>query len=230
LEYNGNNVGLIYEQMKMTRLLKGAVAAQHRLNLEIAETTNPTGTATDYMGNLEYAYGSLYRFAPVWKIQFFAGANADALLGFIYNTRNGNNPVTAKANLNLNLSGMAAYQFRIKKQTIQLRYQINIPVAGIFFSPQFGQSYYEIGLGDNENLFHFASLHNQWMMRNFLSLELPFNSCTIRLAYMNWIYETSVNDLNTHISSNSFYIGFSKNLYIVSGKKQNNNQYRYVFE
>jgi hypothetical protein len=229
LEYTGAHIGLLSEQMRMTGLFKGRISAQHLLHFEIAETKNSSGTASDYVGSLEYGYGLHYRFKPVAKIQFFAGIQADALFGFIYNNRNGNNPVTGKVNLNLNLSGMAAYKFRIKNQPLQLRYQLNIPAIGMMFSPQFGQSYYEIGLGDSQGLMHFASFHNQLAMRNIFSVELPFSFCTLRLSYMNWVYETKVNHLDTRILSNSFYIGFSKNIYTVKGK-ENKNNYHYVFE
>jgi hypothetical protein len=229
LEYQGVHIGMIYEQMNMTKLLNGRLLAQHLFNLEMADTQNPSGTAGNYSGNLEYAYGLYYRFKPMHKIQFFAGMQAGGLLGVVYNNRNGNNPVAGKVNLNLNISGMISYKFRIKNQSVQLRYQLNIPVAGCLFSPQFGQSYYEIGLGDHQGLLHFASLHNQRIMRNLFSLELPFNSTILRLSYMDWIYETQVNHLDTRIVSHSFYIGFSKNFYVVHEKDIKKN-YRYVFE
>jgi hypothetical protein len=182
------------------------------------------------VGNIEYAYGLYYRFQPVRKIQFFGGLQPDVFGGILSNTRNGNNPVSMKLNVNLNVSGIASYQFQLKKQPVHLRYQVNIPVAGVLFSPEFGQSYYEIGLGEPSHLVHFASLHNQLVMRNLFSVELPFNRFTLRLSYMNWMYETKVNDLNTKILSNSVYLGISKNFHTVSGRKQNKNQYQSVFE
>ena len=229
LKYEGDNLGLIYEQIKMTGLVKNRIAAQHFLNIEVSNTKNPTQTAKYYTGNLEYAYGLHYRFKPKPRLQVFAGLQADGFIGMIYNSRNGNNPITAKVNVNMNLSGMADYRFQIKRQPVLLRYQLNLPFAGMLFSPEFGQSYYEISLGSPSRLVYFASFHNQWIVRNLFSVELPFRLCTVRLAYMNWIYETHVNDLNTHILSNSFYIGFSRNFFVVSGKQSKNN-YRYVFE
>jgi hypothetical protein len=229
LEYKGNNIGVIYEQMNTVGRLNGRISAQHLFLLEFADTKNPAKTAGEYVGNIEYDYGLYYRFKPVRQFRFFAGMQAGGLFGFIYNNRNGNNPANAKVNLNLSLSGMASYSFRIKNQPLQFRYQLNIPVAGCLFSPQFGQSYYEIGLGDHQDLFHFASFHNQRIMRNLLSVELPFNFCILRLSYMNRVYEMKINNLETRILSGSFYIGLSKNFYTVQGKEHKNN-YRYVFE
>jgi hypothetical protein len=229
LEYTGANFGVLHEQMNRTGLFNGRIFNRHLFNLEFSGTENPTGTASNYVGSLEYGYGLYYRFNPVYKLQFFAGMQADGLFGVIYNTRNGNNPISGKVNLNLNISGIVSYKFRIKQQPLQLRYQLNVAVVGGVFSPQFGQSYYEIGLGDQQGLFHFASFHNQLIINNLFSVELPFNSFILRLACMNRIYETRINSLDTRIVSNSFYIGFSKNFYVVSGK-ENKNNYRYVFE
>jgi hypothetical protein len=230
LRYTGSNFSVMYEQMKMTRLMNGKVSSQHLLNLEIANTTNPTQTATNMVGYLDYAYGLYYKLNPIQKLQLFAGLQIDAWAGVIYNNRNGNNPASAKANLNLNLSGMLVYPFQIKQQPVLLRYQLSLPFMGVLFSPAFGQSYYEIGLGVNDNLFHFASFHNQLAMRNLLSVEFPFNSYTLRLGYMNWIYETQVNDLDTRIMTNTIYVGFSKNFFIVSGRKQDKKQFQTVFD
>ena len=228
LKYTGSNLGLMYERMNMTGLMSGNISGQHLLNVEVAKTNNQTGTTSNYWGNLQYIYGLHYRFQPIQKLQLFAGTQADALIGAIYNTRNGNNPASAKANLNLNLSGIAAYSFKIKQQPVLVRYQLNIPFMGMLFAPQFGQSYYEMSLGVNQDLVHFASFHNQLAMRNLLSFELPFNFCTLRLSYLNWIYESKVNDLDTRIMSNSIYVGISKNFLTVSGRKKNN--YKTVFD
>jgi hypothetical protein len=230
LKYSGTSWGLFHEKIKMTRLMNGNVSIQHLINLEFAKTKNPTATANNYEGYLEYGCGLYYRLKPVNQLRFFAGLQADGLFGIIYNTRNGNNPVSGKINVNLNASGMAVYQFRIKQQPFLLRYQLDIPTVGIMFSPEFGQSYYNISVGDNENLIHFAFLHNQWIARNCFSIELPFNNFTLRLAYMNRIYETKMNSLDTHILSNLFYIGFSGNFFSISSRKINKNQYQSVFE
>jgi hypothetical protein len=230
LEYKGTNVGLIYEEMRRMTSWNENIFSQHLFTLEIAETKSPTKAAIDYAGNLEYGYGLYYRLETLSKIQFFTGMQADGLIGFIYNSRNGNNPVTAKSALNLNLSGIATYNFQIKKQPFFLRYQLNIPFVGLTFSPEYGQSYYEISLDKNATVVYPASFHNQLAMRNLFSVELPFHFCTLHLAYMNWIYETKVNSLDTRMVSNSMYIGVSRNFFSVPGRKINKNKYSSVFE
>jgi hypothetical protein len=230
LQYNGWNLSLAGEQVKHTRLLDSKVISQHLFNLEFANMENPPGSTKSYLGYMEYDYGLYYRLPPVWKLQVFAGLQGDFLAGAFYNLRNTNNPVDAKVNLNLNLSAIAVYPFQIKNQPFRLRYQTSASLIGAVFSPEFGQSYYEIGLGDNSPLFHFSAWHNHQAWRNTLSLEVPFNTCTLRITGSNWLYQTRINHLRTQIISNSLQIGFSKYFHTVSIKNPNKNRYRYAFE
>jgi hypothetical protein len=230
LKYSGWNISLMSEQLKNTRLWNGRVVSQHLLNLEFADMENPPGSTTSYLGYLEYDYGLYYRFNPIQKLRIFAGLQGDFLLGILHNARNSNNPVNAKGDVNLNLSAMATYPFQIKKQPIWLRYQISASLVGAMFSPEFGQSYYEIGLGQGASPVHFTAWHNRLALRNMLSVEIPFNSFTLRITGMNWLYQSHVNDLQTQIVTNSLQLGLSKYFHVVSVKKPDKNKYRYVFE
>ena len=230
MNYSGNSYSFMEESMKMTNLLNGNITTQQLFHLDFASTNNNAGNSTQYAGFLEYNYGLHYKFKPLPALNVFAGSQINGMTGFIYNLRNSNNPATAKAHLNLTLSAAASYKFSIQNQPFRLRYQITSPFAGIMFSPQFGQSYYEISLGNDEDLIHFSSYHNQVTMRNYLSLEVPFNIITLRLMYANSVYETRINDINTRICNNTFMIGFSKELFIVSGKKEVKGNYKRVFE
>jgi hypothetical protein len=229
LEYKGATIGLFHEQMKMTDLMGGNVLAQHQFNLDFSWSDNNEETASDYTGFVEYNYGLFYRVKPMKDLMLFGGVQANALLGVVYNSRNGNNPATAKVHANLNFSGIAVYRFNIGSQPVNLRYQLNIPFVGAMFSPHFGQSYYEISLGDSDHLIYFSSFHNKVRLKNILTAEIPLNSATLRLTYVNNIYETDINDLQTRIHSNSFFIGLSKNFFSVRGEKKNKN-YKRIFE
>jgi len=230
LNYSGNSYSFMEERMSMTGLLNGNIAVQQLFYLDYYSTLSPPGNAIQYAGFLEYSPGLFYRMAPLPNLKVFAGSQINALAGFVYNPRNSNNPATAKAHLNLTLSAAASYDFKIKSQPFRLRYQISSPFAGAMFSQNFGQSFYEISIGNNENLVHFASYHNQIILRNNLSLEIPFNFMTIRLMYANSFYETRINYINTRIYNNSFMIGFSREFFTIPGKKQVKGNFKRVFE
>ena len=229
LKYLGNNVGLHYELMKNTNLMKGNISSQQLINASYSWSKNSTKTASLYNGFFEYNFGLFHKFKPVEKFQVFAGMQAGGLLGFVYSTRNGNNPATGKAHLNLSLSAIANYKLKIGSQPLNIKNQFSLPFIGAMYSPNFGQSYYEIGLGATDNLVHLASFNNYFSARNIFSAEIPFNRFTLLLSYHFSFYETRINDLDTRIITNTFCVGFSSNFFVVRGKQKNNN-YSYVFE
>jgi len=229
LKYSGNNIAMYGEQMKMTRLANGKIAVQNLYSVNYSWTKNGSETASFYSGLFEYNYGLLYKFSPTPKFRFFAGPQANFLLGFVYNNRNGNNPATGKLNLNLNISAIASYEFYVKSLPLRLGYQIAVPFAGIMYSPEFGQSYYEISLGDNAQLANFSSFHNHLAIKNILTIEAPIvKSLTVKLGFVHSHYETRINSLDTRISSATFCLGLTKNFFIVPANKIKN--YHYVFE
>ncbi|GHT76815.1 hypothetical protein FACS189463_2610 [Bacteroidia bacterium] len=230
LPYSGLNISLLTEQIKLTKWGNERIALQHLLSIDGSLTLNPSGTAAFYSGLLNYDFGAFYRFRPAPHFQILAGAQLDVLGGTLYNTRNGNNPINLKLHFNFNASAIAAYRFKIRKQPIQLRYQINLPVAGLFFSPEYGQSYYEIGMGSSPAYLYFGTWANQFNIKNLVSVEVPFNRFSLRFSYVNWFYETRINQLETRMVSNTFYLGFSQYFHTVSSKKINPEKYRYVFE
>ena len=109
--------------------------------MEFGSTRNGAETANEYAGFVDYSLGYHYRFPQVLSgLKVLTGASARLSGGFIYNTRNSNNPVSGKADFDLNLSAMAIYNFRIKDFPLTLRYQAEIPFAGVLFSVHKGDA------------------------------------------------------------------------------------------
>lgn len=114
--------------------------------------------------------------------------------------RNSNNPGSLKASTNLNLSLMAFYSWR----GITFRWQLGTPFIGLFFSPEYGHSYYEIfTLGNSRQTLHFASFHNQQALRNYFTVDLPIRNVTLRAGYLGDYYRTDQNQLVTAFSLTS---------------------------
>lgn len=230
LSYAGWGLRIFDDQMKMTKLMDGKISSQQLISLDLSSTKNNTETASEYSLFLDYSYGLHYRLKPLPRLSIFTGAQANAILGAIYNSRNGNNPVSAKLGATFNLSGIVSYQLNIKSQPFRVRYQMDMPFIGFLFSPNYGQSYYEISIGNNNEIFNLTSFGNQFVMKNYLTLEIPFNSLTLRFTYLNYLYNTKINSLETKLTSNTWMIGFSKEIFSISGKKQVKENYRRVFE
>ena len=144
----------------------------------------------------------------------------DANGGFVYNLRNGNNPASARAYVNLDASGMAIWHLRVKRYPMVLRYQINLPVMGVMFSPHYGQSYYEIfSLGNSAGVIKFTSLHNQPSLRQMLSVDFPIGYAKMRFSYLADLQQSDVNKIKTHTYSHVFMVGFVKELYTIRKAK-----------
>lgn len=204
LEYNGLSLSLFYERLNATSLFKGKMLLQQQVFLQSASTDNPISNAKTYYGKIDY---HLHGFYPIFKSNSFrllGGAGTELSLGGIYNIRNSNNPAQLKTSVNLNASLLAFYKLKL----LTLRWQVTSPLVGAFFSPDYGQSYYEIFvLKNNSGVVHFATLANQRGLRNYITADYPMGKITLRAGYLRNYYRTEVNNLITSISSHQFMIG-----------------------
>ena len=161
-EYKGIDFRISRESMRMTRLMGGNVSLQTFFQADLGYTHNKVDNNNTFSGLANWNYGLHYNFPITSNFKLLAGGVGDFNGGFVYNLRNGNNPAQARAYINLAASGMAIWELRIKNRPITLRYQVNLPLAGIMFMPNYGQSYYEIfTLGHWDGVVNFTSLHNQ---------------------------------------------------------------------
>ena len=209
--YTGAGFSVLHERMQMTRLADQRISRQQLFRGELARTENGAATATDLAGFATYSLGYHYHFTtPLPDLQLLAGAMAQGWLGFIYNTRNGNNPASTKADADLRLSAMAFYTLRIKGYPIRLRYQGAIPFAGVCFSPHYNQSYYEIfDLGNHAGVVQFNSFHNKWAYQQLLTADFPVGALTLRVGFLGNYYRTDLNVIQSHVVSRSFVIGLA---------------------
>lgn len=221
MEYTGAEIRVVRESMRMTHLLKGKVSTQSlfQANLSFTENRAGTGSECSFLANWNYAWH--YQCPINEQLKLLIGPNIDLNGGFIYNFRNSNNPVQAKAYINAGASGMAIYRFKIKEYPFIIRYQLNIPLMGLMFSPEYNQPYYEMSLSHNWGKnFCFTSLHNQPAFRQFLTLDIPIRANTLRIGYMCDIQQAKVNHLKSHTWSHACVIGLVKNFYLLKGKSR----------
>ncbi len=134
MPYTGWGIRVMNERMKMTRLANHRISRQQIFSIDVASTQNGAGTTQAFNGFLDYMLGYHYHFNPIPALKLLAGTSVHAMSGFIYCIRSSNNPVSAKADLDLNLSAQAIYNFQIRNYPLTLRYQTEIPFIGILFS------------------------------------------------------------------------------------------------
>ncbi len=220
LTYDGVSISLLHDRIKASPYFNGALLLQQQFEIQTAITKNPTASASEYYGDIRYHITGYYPLLDVDHFTLLVGGGAALSLGGIYNVRNTNNPGSLKTSVNLQLSTMALYQWK----DVTFRWQLTSPFAGMFFSPEYGHSYYEIfTLGNNKGTVHFGSFHNQLALRNYFTIDLPIHNFTLRTGYLGDYLLTDVNQLDTRIISHQFVVGLVFESIHFTGKKVRNN-------
>lgn len=216
LQYTGTNISIMNEKMGRTKLFDNRLLLRQQFYISTAFTKNPTSSASEYYGDISYNAMGFY---PVWKwknLRLLAGGGIDASLGGIYNTRNSNNPGSLKTSINLELGAMAIYSLK----GLTFRWQLTSPFAGMFFTPGYGQSYYEIfSLGNGKGTVQFATFNNYLALQNYFTVDVPISKVTLRTGYLGNYYRTDINSLDTKIVSHQFVVGFAVESLNIGGKK-----------
>lgn len=223
LEYCGPELRFMHESMRMTRLMGGSVSAQRIVQVNASSTDNISKSGKSYSGMVNWTYALHYQYNVDDRLKILFGPMLDLNGGFIYNTRNSNNPAQAKVYGSIDASAMAIYKLRIGRYPMTLRYQANIPFMGVMFSPEYGQSYYEIfSLKHSGKNVLFTSFHNAPTVRQMLTLDFPIGKTIMRAGYLCDIQQAKVNNLKSHFYSHNFMIGFVRNFQMIRGKNRIN--------
>ena len=224
INYNHSGLGVNYsfENFRDARTGNYRWKYQTLLNATVGYATQ--GSNLQYAALIGYNWSGYHPFKVAKGLTLLAGAQIQLEGGTLYNPAGGNNPAAAKMRTALAASGMAIYHFPVLRSEWIARYQIDIPLVGAMFAPEFGQSYYEIfGLGHARNVVAFTHPGNNPSWRHMLSLDIPLkakrHSTTLRISYIADLYQSSINDINCHIYRNTFSIGFARTIFKV--KKEN---------
>lgn len=209
MEYKGKQFSFLVSRERMTHWMGGdRISFQSMMQGVFSGTDNPAGNASDWGGRIAYDAGWHYHWHAAKGLQLLTGAQVGADLGFLYNDRNGNNPAQGRAGIDLAASAGGIYDFHLRKLPMQLRYQADLPLMGAMFSPQYGQSYYEISQGNDDHNVCFSHPGNALSLRQLVTLDLIFRRTTLRVGYMSDIRQSHVNGIKMHDISRSFMLGY----------------------
>ena len=182
------------------------------------------------MGNMQFAgvvsynWSGYHSFGIGKRLKLLAGAQIQLEGGALYNLSNSNNPVSVKLRTALAASGMAIYHFPVFGNDWVARYQLDIPLVGVMFTPEFGQSYYEMSLGHLGKIASLTHPLNNPSWRHMLSLDIPLqakhHSTTLRLSYIADLYQSDINNIRCHMYHHAITFGFVRTIFKI--KKENN--------
>ena len=209
ITYDGIDLGLSLEASRWASryrwLWQLSVGADYNYVENNAKNNSLQKVMGDISFNMQHAWmGVLHP-----RLGFSAGPMAQLRAGIVYDAVNSNNPVTVRAHANLGATGMAWFNTHLGRLPITLRYQAQLPVMGVFFAPEYDESYYEIYLGNHKNLAHLGWWGNRFDMTNYLGADLHVRKVTLRIGYRNRLEHWSVNNLNVHDFTHALVFGIS---------------------
>ncbi|WP_288318919.1 DUF3316 domain-containing protein [Xylanibacter caecicola] len=175
----------------------------------VSHTENRSGDGDEIAGMYCFSYGAHYNMALCGgSLTVKVGGTLDADIGFLYNTRNSNNPAQARLSLAVSPSAIAEWRFRAWKRPFTLRYEVGAPLVGVMFSPNYGQSYYEIfSRGDYDHNVVPTTIASTPSLRQMLTLGFTLHRTTLRVGWIGDWQQAEVNNLKYHSYSNMFVVG-----------------------
>lgn len=188
-----------------------------------------------------WVYNWEHRFQHGRSLTLGLGGLAEFSGGGTYSTRNGNNPAQGRAAFDVAPVLRVRYSFE-GPRGLRLRYvpkehklqpgvfsncnvgyyktrpwsvqaQVELPLAGVMFSPQYGQSYFELfSLGHYDRNVRPTYPGNAPSVRLHTTLSIPVNLTTdFIIGYRGEALQSHVNHLGRHSWQNGVVIGFTRN-------------------
>jgi len=178
----------------------------------IATAHNRADNANYMAGHYAFTYGRQRQWTQLDnRLTLRAGAQIQALAGFLYNTRNSNNPAQAQLQLQMSPNAAATYRFGIAGKPCAISYEVAVPLAGIMFSPNYGQSYYEIfSKGNYDHNIVPTTILTTPSLKQMLTLQCTLKHATLTIGYLGDYQQAKVNSLKQHAYTHMVVIGIKR--------------------
>lgn len=209
IKYSGWRVGLGYERLQAMKFDPERWVQRLKFDVEVDRTVGPRGVGVMWYAGLDLSWSMTRRWKLPYGLSAGIGGEASLDAGCLYIDRGGNNPASAKAAITVGATGYCAWNGKVWRLPVTLRYQASMPVIGAFFSPDYGELYYEIYLGNHGGLAHCAWPGNYFRYDHQLTADISFGSTNLRLGYGGRIFSSKVNDITTRIFTHYAIVGIS---------------------
>lgn len=209
LHYRGSHYAFGYERDQAMRFDPQSWTMQLKAYIVYDHTKNPAKNATMVSGDVRASWDMTHRWTLPGGLTLAFGGGTTLNAGVLYLTRNGNNPASAKVGWTIDATGYAAWKGRLHKLPLTIRYQPTLPLTGVFFSPDYGQLYYQISLGEHKGLLHGAWPGNYFTLDNLLTADIHLGRTSLRIGYHNNIFSSKANNIVSQDISHAIVLGIT---------------------
>lgn len=213
-KYKGSEIRYISHTLRQREDSKWLNYFIHEGNMSTNEDRSGDGTTLGFLYDFRYARHRSWLTAGN-RLLLEAGGMLNAGLGLLDNTRNSNNPAQVRCFLHVGASGAATYRFHLGSKACALRYEAMVPLIGLMFSPNYGQSYYEIfSRGDYDHNIVPTTPFSAPTLRHSLTADFPLLGLRWRVGYLGDFQQAEVNNLKQHVYTHALVIGIVRHFNI----------------
>lgn len=210
LKYSGSRLGLTGQWSKTLTRRCPAVAMQFDAALDGGVgVPHGRGGHTLYSLTTTAAWSALYTFRPLPSLTLMAGGGPAMTGGVLYLPSNSNNPADAVARADMLVRLQGGWRTRIGRLPVRVVEQIAMPLFGVMFAPQYGETYWEISLGNHHHLSHFRHWGSDFALDNLLAIDLGLGRNTLRLGWRFRLEASYAGHNDRQTLVNAFVIGLS---------------------
>ncbi len=207
LTYTGPGYGLSYEWRHPAWRDK-TVGMQARADFNYGYLLSPAKNSRMYDLTLNLEWGVERLWNTKSGFNFSAGATIGADGGVLYLPRNGNNPAQGLMWAGASLTASGEYnKIKLLGKQLRISESIEIPTIGAFFCPSYGETYYEIYVGNHSGLAHFGWWGNRPQIKSRLRADWQLGRNALTLGFDYRFQGLECNDITTRIAQCSAIIG-----------------------
>lgn len=207
-KFTGTEISFLSQRTRMSDSSRVSRELTHHASVAMAGTRGNDHSLLSALYNLRFGWHYNWAF-PAQRLHLRVGGAGDLTLGGAYDTRNSNNPAQARLALSVDPAASLSWDFHIAHRPFKLTYAAAMPLVGIAFSPNYGQSYYEIfSRGNYDHNVVFVSPLSGPQLHQMLTLDVRLWRTTLTVGYLCDILQMEANDLKYHQYSHGILIGW----------------------
>lgn len=205
--YQGNGFGVSGYWTKMLPVNPEHLAMNFDVRGNLGNLLNKARNAREIEIDGFFSWGMEWKKRLPYNFIIGAGGNVGLYGGVLYLPRNGNNPVSAQFATGIGITASAGWHTVIGKLPVLVTDRLTMPLMSGFFMPGYGETYYEIYLGNRNGLAHFGWFGNRVGIDNLLGVTLDFGRTSMQVGYRFTMQNAQANNLVTRIYGHSLVIG-----------------------